>query len=133
MTISRRLQVRDYTIAQLLDEHTALTTDQLAAALFDSGTTCRHRLHALRTLGFIDRFVRHRPAAPNPACWVTGSLSARYLALARGETPPSPSALRARQDRTYASPILNHLLGVNDFFVSLLAQAWPSGPSTATS
>ncbi|KUL29445.1 hypothetical protein ADL15_27905 [Actinoplanes awajinensis subsp. mycoplanecinus] len=116
------MQARDYTIAWLLDEHTTLTTDQLTAVLFAHRTTCRHRLHDLRALGFIDRFVRHRPGAPNPACWVPGPLSARYTALARGETPPSPSALRDRQDRTYASPYLDHLLGVNDFFVSLLAQ-----------
>ncbi|KUL25818.1 replication-relaxation family protein [Actinoplanes awajinensis] len=123
MTISRRLQVRDYTIAQLLDEHTALTTDQLTALLFAHRTTCRHRLHTLRTLGFIDRFVRHRPGGRYPVCWVAGPLSARYVALARGEAPPSARALRDRQDRTYASPYLDHLLGINDFFVSLLVQA----------
>ncbi len=123
LTISHRLRVRDYTIANLLDEHTTLTTDQLAAVLFEHRTTCRHRLHALRRLGFIDRFVRNRPGDPAPACWVPGTLSARYVALARDENPPTPKALRDRQDRTYASPYLDHLLQANQFFIDLLVDA----------
>ncbi|WP_221328418.1 replication-relaxation family protein [Actinoplanes sp. L3-i22] len=115
--------MRDYTIANLLDEHTTLTTDQLTALLFEHRTTCRHRLHTLRRIGFIDRFVRNRPGEPNPACWVPGTLSARYVALARDENPPSPRALRDRQDRTYASPYLDHLLEANQFFVELLLDA----------
>ncbi|WP_436536238.1 replication-relaxation family protein [Actinoplanes sp. HUAS TT8] len=123
LSISHRLRVRDYTIANLLDEHSTLTTDQLTAILFEHRTTCRHRLHALRRLGFIDRFIRNRPGEPNPACWVPGTLSARYVALARDENPPSPRALRDRQDRAYASPYLDHLLEANQFFVDLLVDA----------
>ncbi|WP_052311602.1 MULTISPECIES: replication-relaxation family protein [unclassified Actinoplanes] len=115
--------MRDYTIANLLDEHSTLTTDQLATILFDHPTTCRHRLHALRRLRFVDRFIRNRPGAPNPACWVPGPLSARYVALARGDNPPTARALRDRQDRAYASPYLDHLLEANQFFVDLLAEA----------
>lgn len=121
--LSRRLQPRDYTIAVLLDEHTTLTTDQLTAILFTHPTTCRHRLDTLRTIGFVDRFLRNRPGAPNPTCWVPGTLSARYAALHRGDTPPTAKALRELQDRVYASPQLEHLLATNAFFVGLLAHA----------
>jgi len=121
--ISHRLQPRDYTIAALLDEHTTLTTDHLTAILFANATTCRHRLHLLRRLGFIDRFIRNRPGAPNPVCWLPGLLSARYMALARDQLPPTAKALRERQDRIYASPTLGHLLAVNQFFTGLLVHA----------
>jgi len=121
--ISHRLRPRDYTIAALLDEHTSLTTDQITAILFTNPTTCRHRLHTLRRIGFVDRFIRNRPGAPNPICWVSGLLSARYMALARGDSPPTAKALRERQDRIYARPSLEHLLQANQFFVNLLVHA----------
>ncbi|MEU1969678.1 replication-relaxation family protein [Micromonospora sediminicola] len=121
--ISHRLRPRDYTIATLLDEHTTLTTEHLTSILFANATTCRHRLQLLRRLGFIDRFLRNRPGAPNPVCWLPGLLSSRYVALARDESPPTARALRERQDRVYSSPTLQHLLAVNDVFVSLLVHA----------
>jgi hypothetical protein len=121
--ISHRLRPRDYTIASLLDELTTLTTDHLTQILFTNPTTCRHRLHLLRRLGFIDRFIRNRPGAPNPVCWLPGLLSARYMALTRDDSPPTAKALRERQDRVYSSPTLQHLLAVNDFAVSLHVHA----------
>jgi len=121
--LSHRLRPRDYTIAALLDEHVTLTTEQLTSMLFDNPITCRHRLQALRGLGFIDRFIRNRPGAPNPVCWLPGPLSARYMALARGDNPPTARALRERQDRVYASPTLAHLLAVNSVFAALLVHA----------
>lgn len=121
--ISHRLRPRDYTIAAVLDEHTTLTTDQITAILFTNPTTCRHRLHTLRKIGFVDRFLRNRPGAPNPTCWVPGLLSARYTALAKGDSPPTAKALRERQDRIYARPTLEHQLAANQFFINLLAHA----------
>ncbi|GIF69361.1 hypothetical protein Ais01nite_73960 [Asanoa ishikariensis] len=121
--VSHRLRPRDYTIALLLDEHTTLTTEHINAVFFSNPTTCRHRLQLLRHIGFLDRFIRNRPGAPNPVCWLPGVLAARYCALSRGESPPTAKTLRERQDRAYASPTLAHLLAVNDFFVSLLVHA----------
>jgi hypothetical protein len=121
--ISHRLRPRDYTIAALLDEHTTLTTEQLTSILFTNPTTCRHRLHALRKIAFVDRFIRNRPGAPNPICWVPGLLSARYTALAKGDSPPTAKALRERQDRIYSRPTLEHLLATNQFFINLLVHA----------
>lgn len=121
MDLSHRLTPRDYTIAHLLSEHTTLTTTQLTAALFTNETTGRHRLLALRRLRFIDRFIRSTPLKSRPVCWVPGPLSARYVAMANGEQPPPARAVIDRAERASASPKLDHLLGVNDFFVKLLA------------
>jgi hypothetical protein len=122
--VSHRLRPRDYAVASLLDEHTTLTTDQLAAVLFTSPITCRHRLTTLRSFGFVERFIRrNEPATPNIVCWVPGPLSARLTALATGQAPPSARALREHQDRVYANPALDHLLDTNEFFVRLLAHS----------
>ncbi|MFI6079253.1 replication-relaxation family protein [Actinoplanes sp. NPDC051343] len=122
--VSHRLRARDYAIASLLDEHTTLTTDQLTAVLFSSVITCRHRLTTLRSFGFVERFIRRDVAGtPNIVCWVPGPLSARLTALATGQSPPTARALRERQDRVYANPALDHLLGTNEFFTRLLAHA----------
>lgn len=123
LSISHRLRLRDYTTANLVEEHTALTTDQLAVMLFGHRNTCRKRLGVLRRIGFIDRFIRPRPGIRSEVCWVPGPLSTRYVALAREEKPPTVQALRDRQDRAYTSPYLEHLLQVNQFFVDLLARA----------
>ncbi|WP_191843987.1 replication-relaxation family protein [Catellatospora chokoriensis] len=123
MDLSARLNARDYTIAHLLDEHTALTTPQLAAALFGSPITCQHRLNTLRKLQFVNRFIRNQPTHPRPMCWVAGPLSARYVALARDENPPTTKSVHQRAERIMASAKLDHLLGVNDFFIALLAHA----------
>ena len=120
---SKRLRPRDYTIAHLLDQHLVLTTAQLAPVFFDSPITCQHRLHTLRRLRFIDRFVRNRPGVPRPLCWVSGPLSARYVALAGEDAPPTLKAVRERQDRIFSSPRLDHLLGINEFFIQLLVHA----------
>ncbi len=122
--ISHRLRPRDYAIAALLQEHAVLTTDQLAAILFTNPITCRHRLGVLRSIGYVDRFIRrNQPGTPNVVCWVAGALSARLIALSAGESPPTPKALRERQDRIYANPALDHLIDTNWFGTRLLAHS----------
>jgi hypothetical protein len=122
--VAHRLRPRDYAIAALLEEHTTLTTDQLTAALFSSVITCRHRLTALRSFGFVERFIRRsHPGTPNIVCWLPGLLSARLTALATDQNPLTARALRERQDRVYASPYLNHLIATNEFFTQLLAHS----------
>jgi len=119
--VSHRLRRRDYAIASLLNEHTTLTTNQLTAVLFTSAITCRHRLTALRSFGFVERFIRrNEPGTPNIVCWVPGPLSARLTALATEQKPPTARALWERQDRIYVNPALNHLIDTNEFFVRLL-------------
>jgi hypothetical protein len=115
-----RLGPRDYTLALLLDEHRVLTGPQITAILFGSPYTCRNRLHALRRIGFLDRFIPHRPGVPAPVHWVAGPLAARYAALSQDKHPPSPKALRERQDSIVATRHLAHQVGSNQFFIDLL-------------
>jgi hypothetical protein len=141
--VSWRLLPRDYTLALLLDDHRVLTTGQITAVLFGSARTCRNRLTVLRRLGFLDRFtLPHRPGGQALECWLPGLLAARYAALARDQRPPSAAAVRDRQDAVLASPQLAHLLGVNQFFIDLLAHTrthphtrlarwWPAAQATA--
>ncbi|MET7426631.1 replication-relaxation family protein [Dactylosporangium sp. NPDC005555] len=122
--LARRLEPRDYTLAHLLDEHRTLTTEQITRVLFTAVRTCRNRLTVLRRLGFVAWFIplrhRRRPAATH---WLPGLMSARYVALSRGQHPPTPRAVRELQDRMVVSPQLQHTVGTNGVFVGLLAHA----------
>ncbi|GLL03713.1 replication-relaxation family protein [Dactylosporangium matsuzakiense] len=141
--MSWRLQPRDYVLAHLLDQHRFLTTDQIAAILFTSPSTCRNRLDVLRRLGFIDWFMPVHPTAGRlPVHWVPGRLSVRYVALYHGRPAPSGRALREARDASPSAATrvghLAHADGVNQFFVDLLAHSrshpgtrlarwWPAG------
>lgn len=121
--IAWRLESRDYVLAHLLDEHRTLTCDQISAVLFASPRTCRNRLDKLRRLGYVDWFIPVRHGRRLPAHWVPGLLAARYVALSRGERPPTPSAVRQLQDRLVASTHLGHIDGTNQFGIDLLRHA----------
>lgn len=139
--LARRLEPRDYTLAHLLDEHRTLTTEQITAVLFTAVRTCRNRLDVLRRLGFIAWFIPVRRRRRRVTHWIPALLSARYVALTRGQHPPSARAVREMQDRMVVSPTLQHTVGTNGVFVGLLTHArttpgarltrWWSGPSTA--
>jgi hypothetical protein len=55
--------------------------------------------------------------------WVPGPLSARYVALHRGERPPTAKAVREAQDALVSGGHLHHHDGTNQFFVDLFAHA----------
>jgi hypothetical protein len=124
LRIASRLQPRDYTLAHLLDEHRYLTTAQITGLLFSSARTCRNRLDALRRIGFIDWFMPVlSTGARLPVHWVPGALSVRYVALSRGERPPSLKAVREYQDRRLSARHVPHNDGANQFGVDLLVHA----------
>ncbi|MDG6104016.1 replication-relaxation family protein [Dactylosporangium aurantiacum] len=139
--LARRLEPRDLVLAHLLEEHRTLTTDQITRVLFTAVRTCRNRLNVLRRLGFIAWFIPVRHRRRLGTHWLPGLLSARYVALASGQRPPTPRAVRELQDRVVASPQLSHTVGTNGVFVALLAQSralpgtrlarWWSGPAMA--
>ncbi|MGW3618554.1 replication-relaxation family protein [Micromonospora arida] len=119
--VSARLRPRDRVIAFLLSDHTSLTTDQITSVLFDSPVTCAHRLYTLRRLDFIDRVLRSHPGQPAQVFWVPGRLSARFVALARGDTPPTPKAVALAADSVLSNRIRQHTIETNQFFVDLIA------------
>lgn len=118
--VSARLRPRDRVIAFLLSDHTSLTTDQITSVLFDSPVTCAHRLYTLRRLDFIDRVLRY-PGQPAQVYWVPGRLSARFVALARGNTPPTPKAVALAADSVLSNRIRQHTIETNQFFIDLIA------------
>ncbi len=125
--ISWRLQPRDYVLAHLLAEHRFLTTEQIAAVLYTSVRTCRNRLNVLRRLGFVTWFMPVHPTRGRlPVHWVPGRLSARYVALHKGEKAPTTRAVRELEDAHAATTSAGHVEhddGVNQFFVDLLAHS----------
>jgi hypothetical protein len=118
-----RLTDRDRRLLALLDEHRVLTTDQIAAIAFGSIARARARLHQLHTRGVLDRFRHYiRPGSVSWR-WTLGPLGAAVLAAGNGQNPPRPSQVREATVRLAAWPQLEHLLAVNNFFVSLHAHA----------
>lgn len=117
-----RLGPRDYTLALLLDEHRVLTGPQITAILFGSPYTCRNRLHALRRIGFLDRFIPYRPGQAPPVHWVAGPLAARYAALSQDKRAPTLKAVRDQQDGIVSTRHLAHQVGANQFFIDLLTR-----------
>jgi hypothetical protein len=115
---------RDRQIADWLDRHGVLTTAQLTAAFFASPITAAHRLAKLRALGLVDRFHRPLPGGGfGPWHWVIGPLGAEITAATdQLGLKPARSSIE-RVDRLARSPILGHLLGVNQFFIDLHAHA----------
>ncbi|MEJ3741812.1 replication-relaxation family protein [Actinomycetes bacterium KLBMP 9797] len=104
-----------------MSEHRYLTTTQIASILFSSTRTCRNRLDTLRRIGFIDWFI---PVLPDlsrlPVHWVPGPLSARYVALSRGERAPSLKAVKENQDSRLSAGHVRHNDGANQFGIDLL-------------
>jgi hypothetical protein len=123
LAYSDRLGPRDYTLALLLDEHRVLTGPQITAILFRSPYTCRNRLHVLRRIGFLDRFIPYRPGQTPPVHWVAGPLAARYAALSQDKRVPTPRTVREQQDGIVSTRHLAHQVGTNQFFTDLLSHS----------
>jgi protein involved in plasmid replication-relaxation len=122
--LSPRLQPRDRVIGFWLSDHIALTTAQLASVLFGSLNRCRNRLYTLYHYQFVGRVIRALPGQRARVYWVPGRLSARLVALARDEPPPTPKTVAAAQDRVLSThSAAHHLLETNQFFIDLLAHA----------
>ncbi|MDA8287840.1 MAG: replication-relaxation family protein [Actinomycetota bacterium] len=124
MAVAHRLTERDRSILTMLYRHRVFATDQLAEMYFDNLNTAQHRLTTLYKLRLVDRFqpLDHRYASL-PYHYVLDQLGAMVVAAERGEDPDTS---RWRADKALAigkSQRLRHLVGVNGFFSSLLAES----------
>jgi protein involved in plasmid replication-relaxation len=123
VTEGRRLTERDDKIIKLLNEHRAMTAEQIARALFPNATRARHRLLALTQRGVLARFRHCRRPGSAPWHYTLGVIGAAAEAARTGQRLPRPSEITDRVIRLHQSPTLPHLLNVNDFFTRLLACA----------
>ncbi len=122
-----RLTPRDRHLLDLLDQHKALTTDQLVDLAFGSLGRARNRLNTLLSRDILDRFRHyHRPGSQSWR-WTLGPVGAAILAAGRGDTLPRPGAVRDATARLAMSPTLAHLLATNGFFVALTGHARTHG------
>jgi hypothetical protein len=124
----RRLSIRDRLLLSWLAEHYVLTTEQVTTALFPSRRAAQKRLTVLTRIGAVSRFAY---AATEPGAgsyrYTLGPLGVLLHPAAYAD-PDNPAARPPRthverRARVIRSPRLGHLLGVNQFFVDLLAHA----------
>jgi hypothetical protein len=120
---ARRLTPRDHYLLQLLITHRILTSDHIAAIAFDTPRRARRRLLILTQRGVLARF-RH-PIATGSQTWryTPGILGETIHAATTGQPIPRPAKINERITRLTHSPELDHRIGVNGFFTSLLAHA----------
>ncbi len=124
MAVAHRLTDRDRSILTMLYRHRVFTTEQLAEMFFDNLNTAQHRLTTLYRLRLVDRFqpLDHR-CASLPYHYVLDELGTMVIAAERAEDPDKS---RWRADKALAigkSQRLWHLVGVNGFFSSLMAES----------
>jgi hypothetical protein len=115
-----RLTTRDHALLELLAEHRTLTTTQITGVFFGSPSRARARLATLRHRDLLDRF-RHYEPGKQQWRWTLGPLGAAVVASGHDRPIPRPSAVRDATVRLATSPVLPHLVEVNEFFTTLLA------------
>ena len=128
----RRLTARDRLLLAWLAEHYVLSTEQVAAALFPSRRAAQERLTTLYRIGAVSRFAFVRSDTDSGSYRYTlGPLG--VLLYPDAYTDPDNPAAKAprshleRRARILRSPSLDHLVGVNQFFIDLHAAARVSG------
>jgi hypothetical protein len=133
--LTSRLTGRDQWLAEMLHEHTVLTSHHLAALAFTSQRSANRRLRALYFMGVLDSFRPLRRTGSAPEHYTLGRAGADLLAAARGT---DPGALGWRKDacaRVAFSPTLGHTLAVNGLLTALAAdhalEVWLSERSAA--
>lgn len=120
------LTERDRWILHMCHEHRVLTTHQLTALGFGTGSAARRRLDRLRHRGVLDCFRPLKVAGSAPAHWVLAPAGAAVLAAEAGI---EVRELGYRPDRALAiahSLHLAHTLGVNDWFTALATTPDPT-------
>lgn len=119
----RQLTPRDMDLLDILTKHWVLTAEQISRIAFTDVNTARKRLVLLHRRRILDRF-RHG-IRPGSEAWryTLGPLGAVIMAARHGQSTPRPATHAERVLRLAESPRLEHLLGINEFFVSLIEHA----------
>lgn len=128
--LSTRLTPRDRWIISMLWEHRVLTSEQITSVAFPSYRSGRQRLRELHLWGVIDRFQPFKPTGSAPMHYVLAPAGAAVLASQHGFEVKD---LGYRHDRAIGiahSLRLAHTVGVNEWFVSLIAEAQRGGAFT---
>jgi protein involved in plasmid replication-relaxation len=113
---------RDLRLLDWLYDHGALTTGQIAAALFPSLGFCQRRLLKLVHLRVLARFRPQRwEGGTYPYHYVLDQLGAEIVAAQRGDQPPRRDQARRRRHHLTSRANLPHLLATNQFFIDLAA------------
>lgn len=123
LTTLKELTRRDLLLLTVLHEHQVLTADQIARLSFPSLDRAQQRLRQLADRGVLDRFrVGIRPGSQSWR-YTLGPIGAAIIAAERGRPAPRPAIHAERVLRLARSPLLEHLLGVNEFFIALAHHA----------
>jgi hypothetical protein len=124
LRLQARLTSRDRRLLDWLSDHQVLTTPQIDHALFGSRRVTQRRLLTLHQLQLLDRFRPLRPGGGSyPWHHVLGQVGAELVAAVRDQPPPRPSETARRARRIATSRVLDHRLGVNQFFTDLAGHA----------
>lgn len=128
--LSTRLTPRDRWIISMLWEHRVLTSEQITSVAFPSYRSGRQRLRELFLWSVVDRFQPFTPTGSAPMHYVLAPAGAAALAAQHGFEVKD---LGYRHDRAVGiahSLRLAHTVGVNEWFVALIADAQRGGAFT---
>ncbi|GAB3868141.1 replication-relaxation family protein [Dactylosporangium cerinum] len=113
---------RDLRLLDWLYDHQVLSTAQIAAALFNRYPPAQERTLRLYRLRLLERF--RSPNLPGSGWYhILDRTGVEVIAALRGDAVPRVADMTAQRRRIATSPNLPHLLGVNQFFIDLIAYA----------
>ncbi|MEX2588472.1 MAG: replication-relaxation family protein [Actinomycetota bacterium] len=121
LQVANSLTERDRRILRLLYDHRVFTTEHLTEVPFSNPTTARHRLTQLYRLRLVDRFRPRRwPSDCAPYHYVIGQIGAMVITAERDQDPDKHKWKADKALAIGSSQRLDHLIGVNAFFVELM-------------
>lgn len=121
--VARRLTERDRFLIRLLGEHRVFTTGQIHELAFESRRRAELRCSELYGLRILERFRPYRSMGSAPYHYVLDDLGARVLAAEKGSDGEPSSFRRTATLALEHSQRLEHLVGTNGFFTSLVRSA----------
>lgn len=121
--VGARITERDRYLCRLLHEHRVLTTTQIADIAFTGIRRAEQRLAVLHHLAVVDRFTRRSWSGSHPYHWTLGPLGAAIHAVDEGRDPDQAGWRSDTVDKLARSQRLDHLVGTNGIFTSLLTAA----------